>query len=261
MRIPVISASRRTRTTSTIAATAAVLTTALVLTGCSSKGADSQLTPDAGYPDAPEQHVPVAVAVDGPEITDTPIAQLPDPEWVGATAAELGIPARALAAYAGASIRLSVTSPDCGLGWNTLAGIGEVESMHGSYGGSALDGDGLVDPPIIGIPLDGGPGVMEIPDTDNGELDGDNEWDRAVGPMQFIPETWDWIGQDGNMDGVADPQNIDDAALSAADMLCRTSGETVTDTGWNEAVTTYNRSVQYARDVAGHATRYLEDLP
>lgn len=234
-----------------------LLTTALVITGCSTSGKSFPDIAGAGAPDAPEQHVPVlAVFDEGADLAEIPIAQLPDPEWVGATSADHDIPARAVAAYAGAAIRVSVTSPDCGLGWNTLAGIGAVESFHGQYGDSGIEPDGLVHPPIIGIPLDGSRGVEEIPDTDGGEIDGDVTWDRAVGPMQFIPETWSWIGQDGNKDGVADPHHIDDAALSAAELLCHTGGEIVSNEGWNKAVMSYNQSVAYAREVAEHAERY-----
>ena len=39
----------------------------------------------------------------------------------------------------------------------------------------------------------------------HGRLDGDDTWDRAVGPMQFIPSTWAWSGRDGDGDGVAQP--------------------------------------------------------
>lgn len=38
--------------------------------------------------------------------------------------------------------------------------------------------------------LDGTSGNLHIPDTDKGKLDGDPLMDRAMGPMQFIPETW-----------------------------------------------------------------------
>ena len=77
-------------------------------------------------------------------------------------------------------------------------------------------------PPIFGIALDGG-NTAEITDTDDGAIDGDAEFDRAVGPMQLIPQTWRNWHIDGGGDGVEDPQNIDDAALAAANYLCRSS--------------------------------------
>ena len=114
--------------------------------------------------------------------------------------------------------------PECGLRWTGLAGIGKVESGHGTYGGSRLSATGDTSQPIIGIPLDGSAGTAAIGDTDGGELDGDPTTDRAVGPMQFIPGSWRSLGRDGNGDGRADPSNIYDAALAAAGLLCRAVG-------------------------------------
>ena len=135
---------------------------------------------------APRWAAPAEVPPGASEPTRAGVAGLADPEWLAAVAAETGIPERALAAYAGAAIAKNGERPDCDLGWNTLAGIGWVESRHGSYGGSSIADDGTVSPPIIGIALDGSTTAL-IPDTDDGAIDGDAEFDRAVGPMQFIP--------------------------------------------------------------------------
>ena len=80
--------------------------------------------------------------------------------------------------------------PGCHLPWTLLAGIGRVESDHGRYGGSVLGNDGVPRPAIVGVALNGKGPVAAIHDTDNGAFDGDTVWDRAVGPMQFIPSTW-----------------------------------------------------------------------
>ncbi|MGA7149495.1 MAG: lytic murein transglycosylase, partial [Microbacterium sp.] len=144
-------------------------------------------------------------------------------DWIRERAAATGIPAGALAAYATASLRVATEYPACGLGWNTLAGIGEVESHHGTINGSTLGDDGVASPPIIGIPLTGET-TQAIRDTDAGELDGDPVWDRAVGPMQFIPTTWSEWGSDGDDDGRLDPQNIHDSSLAAARYLCSVGG-------------------------------------
>jgi membrane-bound lytic murein transglycosylase B len=188
-----------------------------------------------------------------------PISELPRSAWLRDASERTEIPVRVLAAYAGASLRLAQTQPECGLGWNTLAGIGAVESVHGSYLGARADDDGAVHPPIIGIALDGSEGVMAI--ADGGELDGDAEWDRAVGPMQFIPTTWETYAQDGNLDGRADPHHIDDAVLTAARYLCQTGGDVTTDDGWAAALASYNRSVSYAHEVAELAESYHLTAP
>jgi membrane-bound lytic murein transglycosylase B len=231
---------------------AAALAAVLLLAGCGpSKEA---WVPPLDYPPAPRQQVPQAAA--GNDADDLPIAELARRSWLREVSERTEIPPRALTAYAGAALRVAQTEPQCGLGWNTLAGIGAVESIHGSYLGARAADDGEVTPPIIGIPLDGSEGVMAILDTDDGELDGDREWDRAVGPMQFIPTTWERYAQDGNLDGRTDPHQIDDAALTAALYLCRSGGDLTTDDGWTDALAAYNRSVSYAHEVADLAASY-----
>jgi membrane-bound lytic murein transglycosylase B len=118
--------------------------------------------------------------------------------------------------------------------------------------------DGATRPSIIGPPLDGSPGVREILDTDGGRLDGDTTFDRAVGPMQFLPGTWARYGADGNGDGARDPNQLDDAALAAAAYLCADGRDTASGEGWWAGVLTYNRSVDYARLVWAAADRYTE---
>ena len=197
--------------------------------------------------------VTAAAASAGPALS-----ALADPAWVAATAKMTGIPARALAAYAGVAI--SFKTRTCGIGWNTLAGIGEVESRHGTIFGGSIAANGSAMPPIFGIPLRGG-AVANIPDSDKGAIDGDATIDRAVGPMQFIPEAWRNWHADGNADGVQDPQNIDDATLAAAGYLCRAGGNALdTESGWHKAVLAYNGSNRYLADVIRYATGYANDV-
>lgn len=177
-----------------------------------------------------------------------------DQAWAEQKARATGIPVRALEAYALADLLVSAEQPGCGIGWNTLAGIGAIESDHGRHGGAVLDADGYPQPAIRGAALDGN-GVAAISDTDGGRWDGDAVWDRAVGPLQFIPDTWSRWGADANADGVADPNQIDDAALAAARYLCA-SGEMLSVDGWRAAIFSYNHLDSYVDDVAAVANRY-----
>lgn len=183
------------------------------------------------------------------------ITKLADPAGVARIATSGGIPERAMAAYAGAAIWAAEEYPTCGLGWNTLAAIGHVESEHGTINGSSIGNDGVATPKIIGIPLDGST-TDAIPDTDDGRLDDDTEWDRAVGPMQFIPSTWAQYSRDGNGDGIPDINQIDDAAVSAAAYLCTVGGDLTQSENWIAAVGAYNASVDYNNRVADAATQY-----
>jgi membrane-bound lytic murein transglycosylase B len=187
---------------------------------------------------------------------DSPITSTVDPAWLDRIAAATGIPRRALAAYGGAALRLEAERPGCHLGWTTLAGIGQIESGHGSHGGAVLQSDGWTDIAIRGPALDGGEFVA-ITDTDGGAWDGDSVWDRAVGPLQFIPGTWKTWGADGNADGVSNPNQIDDAVLAAARYLCH-SGDLSTVTGWRAGIFSYNHDNDYVDSVAVSANRYAK---
>ncbi|MBF4562958.1 lytic transglycosylase domain-containing protein [Microbacterium sp. VKM Ac-2870] len=178
----------------------------------------------------------------------------PDAAWLARVSRATGIPPRALRAYAGAQLTVMAEQPSCGIGWNTVAAIGSIESDHGRHGGAVLSETGYPSPAIRGPALDGD-GVAAVADTDGGRGDGDTIWDRAVGPMQFIPDTWARWGADGNGDGVADPNQIDDAALATARYLCGAAA--MTDAaGWRAAVFAYNHLDTYVDDVAATANRY-----
>ena len=185
----------------------------------------------------------------------TPLSLLADAAWAERTSTATGIPLRALLAYAGAELRVRAEAPACGLGWNTLAAIGYAESRHGTHDGSAVGADGTVSPAIFGIALAGG-STAHIPDSDEGAIDGDAEYDRAVGPMQLIPQTWRNWHADGNGDGVEDPQNIDDATLATANYLCRSSGDMTTEEGWRKGIAAYNGAESYIRTVAAAGVGY-----
>jgi membrane-bound lytic murein transglycosylase B len=180
----------------------------------------------------------------------------PAEEWVRSSAERTGIPVAAVRAYG----RAALNAPEsCSLGWTTLAGVGWVESHHGTIGDRSLGDDGVPSDPIVGPALDGAGPVARIEATALGtQLHGDDRWERAVGPMQFLPQTWAELGTDGDGDGADDPHDLDDAALAAAALLCRAGGDLGGVEGWSRAVLGYNRSEQYVRDVNAAALHYAQ---
>lgn len=165
-----------------------------------------------------------------------------------------GIPPAAAVAYQRAADAARGFAPPCEIPPWILAGVGEVESGHGTYGGATIDPNGNVTPPIIGIPLPGLGG-----DTDDGVWDGSTTVDHAVGPMQFIPATWRSFGLDGNDDGVIDPHNIYDATLTAAAYLCASGGPMATEDDWRRGLLAYNHSTTYVAEVLEIAYTYRQD--
>ncbi|GAB7007085.1 hypothetical protein JCM18899A_45580 [Nocardioides sp. AN3] len=197
-------------------------------------------------PSAPAEPAPAArapAAAHGPELVS--------PAWVASTAAAAGIPGPALRAYADAQLHLASEDPGCHLGWTTLAGIGWVESQHGTYGGRTLGEDGLSSSPILGPTLDGSGDLAAI----GADGSGTSEWAQAAGPMQFIPSTWSRWTADGDGDGVANVQDLDDAAYAAGRYLCA-SGSLADGSGWARAVLSYNHSQAYVDQVYAAAQTY-----
>lgn len=171
-----------------------------------------------------------------------------------------GFPLVALDAYYRAAGSMAEEDPTCGVRWWGIAGISAVEGHHGSYGGAVLDERGDSDRRIIGIPLDGTRDTQVVADSDGGALDGDPTQDRAVGPMQFIPQTWARFASDGNEDGRSDPFNLYDATRAAARYLCVASHGLDDEGGLRAAYFSYNHSDAYVDRVLGFARLYERSI-
>jgi hypothetical protein len=206
--------------------------------------ADGPHTPAAGGP-----YADLAPPGDGSYHTELPPLRSPDaasdaPALVRTIRAQSGIPATVLRAYRAAETSVGRTDPGCRLPWELLAAIGKVES--GQARGGAVDRNGTTRGRITGPALDGR-GFALIRDTDGGTHDGDTVYDRAVGPMQFLPSTWARWGTDGNGDGRADPNNIFDAALAAGHYLCAGDRDLGRAADLDRAILGYNHSRAYLR--------------
>ncbi|MGZ4630743.1 lytic transglycosylase domain-containing protein [Oryzihumus sp.] len=171
-----------------------------------------------------------------------------------------GVPAQALSAYRSAEHLMRTADPSCHLDWPVLAAIGKVESDHGRYGGSSLNDQGIATPGIYGMELDGTHGTERVKDTDSGLYDQDGIWDRAVGPMQFIPSTWRAIGTDADADGFKNPQSIQDAATTTAAYLCSGRVDLRQSSDLYGSLLRYNNSDSYVRTVEALAEAYRSDV-
>ncbi|MFC7960584.1 lytic transglycosylase domain-containing protein [Rhodococcoides kroppenstedtii] len=193
-------------------------------------------------PPAPEP-APAPVIDPGPALPESVVAH------------PLGVPAVNVQAYRNAERILHETLPGCTMSWSLLAGIGRVESTHANDGKVAPDGTLLE--PILGPRLDGSlAGNNVIYDTDRGELDGDPVYDRAVGPMQFLPETWKRYATDGNGDGKADPQNLFDSAATTGKYLCDGGLNMADPVQATQAILRYNNSMAYVANVVAWSVAY-----
>nr|WP_277068303.1 lytic murein transglycosylase [Saccharomonospora viridis] len=195
---------------------------------------------------------PASVSVNGSLPEAPPIEKLWAP--VEPVTGSLGIPSTALEAYKRAAERAAAEYPGCNIDWALLASIGRIESNHAR--GGYVDGNGDARETILGPVLDGTGDVAAIPDTDGGAYDGDTRWDRAVGPMQFIPSTWKRYASDGNGDGVADPNNLYDSTLAAARYLCSGGVDLSDPEQLRAALYRYNNSWSYVNTVIRWAKAY-----
>lgn len=187
----------------------------------------------------------------------------------GGSAAD--IPPRMLAAYKKAVQQAAKRAPKCrGIRWPILAGIAKVESNHAVGRNISTHGD--IRPKIYGVLLNGsgaGGNTTALPDTDGGKWDGTPTGERAVGPFQFLPSTWDSVSEDAHGDKAADPHNADDAALGAALYLCGNGRDLAKRSQLTAAIFQYNRSNAYVSNVLGWIDQYtaaakdpdLKDVP
>ncbi|MFF2041376.1 lytic transglycosylase domain-containing protein [Kitasatospora sp. NPDC058170] len=227
--------------------------------------AASSTLPDPGptatrLPNTPDPAAPGGGPVDGGGTI--PLPQPPGTLPGEASAAPFrtgpALPETVFAAYRKAESALALRSPGCHLPWQLLAAIGEVESGQADRG--RVDTAGTTYRAILGPVLDG-KGFAAIADTDGGRFDGDRVWDRAVGPMQFIPSTWAYWGVDANGDGQADPNNIFDAAEGAGRYLCA-GGRNLSDPAQlDRAVLGYNNSGEYLRTVRNWMAHFGSGTP
>ena len=108
----------------------------------------------------------------------------------------------------------SATTYGFGSDWYILAAVGEVESNHGQAIGPSSAG--------------------------------------AMGPMQFMPTTWETSGVDGNGDGIANVMDPEDAIPAAASYL--QDGGAPQD--WYRALYSYNHADWYVKKVLAVAEAY-----
>ncbi|MFE6335254.1 C40 family peptidase [Streptomyces sp. NPDC057798] len=174
----------------------------------------------------------------------------------GGSAAD--IPPRMLTAYKKAVQKVGTHVPTCrGMRWPILAGIAKVESNHAV--GRNITAGGDIRPKIYGVLLNGsgaGGNTTVFPDTDQGRLDGTATGERAVGPFQFLPSTWEGVGKDAGGDNTADPHNADDAALGAAIYLCGDGRDLTKRAQLKAALFQYNHSQEYVTNVLGWVDQY-----
>lgn len=176
----------------------------------------------------------------------------------GVTDGATGIPATVLAAYRKAEANLAAAKPSCHLPWWLVAGVGRIETGH-AFGGR-VDANGNTRGRIMGPLLDGSmPGTAVIRDTDGGKWDGDATFDRGIGPMGFLPGSWTEWGKDGNGDGVADPNNVFDAATATGYVLCSV-GDLSSPATMAKALLRYNHSASYVNLVLTWAAAYRDGV-
>lgn len=180
---------------------------------------------------------------------------------LAAPAPGLDIPSVVLAAYRYAAARMAVLAPACHLSWPDIAALGRIESGQAQVAGTRLAANGDSYPPVLGPPLDGtgGNGAYPLPATVT--WDGAGPWERAVGPLQFLPTTWQRVARHlpPLPPGVpADPNNVYAAALGAGIYLCDAAGPAgmASLAGIKAAYFSYNHSAGYVREALANAVHY-----
>jgi murein DD-endopeptidase MepM/ murein hydrolase activator NlpD len=141
------------------------------------------------------------------------------------------IPDRAFEAY-----YVAAQNAPCPLDWRYLAAVGRSETGHGASQGGRIREDGMI------VGSDGQP-MAAVSSA------------GALGPMQFMPATWEQYG-------AGDYRDIDDASAAAARLLCSNN----IDENAVEALGAYNgggnwRGKAESRNYVEATTTYAANLP
>ncbi|NUS45523.1 MAG: lytic transglycosylase domain-containing protein [Mycobacteriaceae bacterium] len=154
-----------------------------------------------------------------------------------------GVPFIAEVAYRTAAFQMAMEQPQCNMSWEILAGIGKVESHHANNGD--VDMRGTARHGVHGPVLNGSLAGNEVVRNKSGGFQ------RAEGPMQFMPGTWRHYAKPG-----ADPQNMFDAAYAAGNYLCSGGLDMRDPAQRTKAILRYNHSMAYVANVMAYARAY-----
>ncbi|KAA1424296.1 hypothetical protein [Nocardioides antri] len=222
--------------------------------------AEPQPTPAAGPTAETSTAADSSAALAAPvEVEDAPLG-IPEIALVAADGSRLAdIPMPALAAYQRAEAVLAQADKRCQLDWTLLAAVGHVVTGHGTTGGSELNDRGVMNPRHAGDPLKSDDG-KRLPDSDAGRVDGDERFDRPVGPMQLSPATWAVVGVDSDGDGRRNAHDVDDAALAVAVLLCSGDGNLAHRAGRVDGVSRVNDDPTFIATVLAVDRSYRTQL-
>ena len=176
-----------------------------------------------------------------------------------ATWATTGISRVALASYIAGAALANTVDPACDIQWYDVAAVGFIESRQGRYSNAAISQTGEVEPPILGVALDGTHNTAKIPMATVGIADGGGPYARAVGPLQMLPTTFVTAArlvQSRTGIVLTDPNNFPQAAQAAAVDLCANASFAA---GPQPAdYLGYNDSLRYAERAVALAEAYSQ---
>jgi hypothetical protein len=247
---------RRVRRAITIISVLAAIAVVLTTTGVVGRRTSSHPRADrvaaaAGHgtaaPDAPAGAPPAAVDP-GAAAPDAVVRNVSTSEGYGDRLVDA--PAAAVAAYQRAATVIDAAAP-CNLDWLVLAAIGRLASNHGQGDDLShrITVQGRIRPVLVGRPLNGRGGRSQVSDTDAGELDGNPRWDAPLGPMGLLPGTWSQVAVDADGDGVRNVQDLDDATLGAAVLLCASGKDLAHAKALRRSLRAYDATPHFARTV------------
>ena len=167
---------------------------------------------------------------------------------------EAGIPGPPCAPTPGSSS----TRPAAAVGWTTLAGIGWVESHHGTIGGRVLGAAGRSSRPILGPALNGRGRFAAIPATpDSGAFHGDPVGARRR-PDAVPPGVVGDLGGRRRRRRCRRPARPRRRGVHRRPLPLRDGDDLATGSGWEAAVLSYNHAQDYVDAVHAAATAYAD---